>query len=155
MIFLGANVFFPKYTGSDRYYDFEDCYRKYPVAERGGELPERDAEFEQCQLESKDARDQYDKEKNAYEGNKYFFMAIFSLVVLLIAVFLPKVQDTVSMGLFLGAIATTFFSTWIYFESQSKLGFATLVVIFFVTLFFINRKKDSFLPQKSKSKKKR
>jgi len=152
MVFLGANVFFPKYTGNDRYYQGDDCYRQYPAPERlpGGELPERDADFEQCQLDSKAARDQYEQEKNAYEGNKYFFMSLFSVIVLLVAMFVPKIQDSVSMGLFLGAIATTFFSTWIYFDSNSKLGFAVLVVIFFLTLFFINRKKDSFLPKKKK-----
>ena len=30
MVFLGANVFFPKYTGTDSYYQGPDCYSKYP-----------------------------------------------------------------------------------------------------------------------------
>jgi len=62
--------------------------------------------------------------------------------------FLPRLQDSVSMGLFLGSIAATFGGTIRYFDSRSKMGFIVLVITFFIMLYFINKKKYSFIDWK-------
>ena len=157
MVFVGSNVFFPKYTGANAYYQGQfgnDCYAKYPYpAEGKGTDTERGAISEkqqQCQIENQKAQQQFDQDKLAYEGPKYVFIALFNLIILMVALFLPKLQDSVSMGLFIGSIATTFGATIRYFDTNSKLGFGVLVVTFFAMLFFINRKKDSFVDWKGK-----
>ena len=65
--------------------------------------------------------------------------------LLLIALFIPRLQDSVTMGLFLGSIAATFGATILYFDTKSKIGFIILFLTFFAMLYFINRKKDDFL----------
>jgi len=71
----------------------------------------------------------------------------------MMALFLPKLQDSVTMGLFLGSIAATFGGTIRYFDTRSKIGFLILVLTFFAMLFFINRKKDDFVNWKEKKDK--
>ncbi|HIG92675.1 TPA: hypothetical protein HA242_07080 [Candidatus Woesearchaeota archaeon] len=153
MVFVGANVFFPKYTGVNAYYHGgygDNCYSKYPYPENPSEVKraEIDTRQRECQEEFQLAQQKFEEEKLAYEGPKYVFIALFNLVILLLALFLPKLQDSVSMGLFIGAIGTTFGATIRYFDTNSKIGFAVLVVTFFAMLFFINRKKDSFIDWK-------
>lgn len=152
MVFLGANVFFPEYTGSNSYFQgYTDCYGKYPFPERA--VPEEEkaisAQQEQCQNEFQQAQQNWEKEKLAYEGQKYTYITLFNLVVLLAALFIPW-QDSVIMGLFLGAIAATFGATIHYFDTKSKIGFVILVITFMAMLYFINRKKDSFVDWKEK-----
>lgn len=155
MVFLGANVFFPEYTGSQSYYHgFGDCYMKYPYPEPAKlSEPQRVAVSEmqrKCQEENNLAQKRWEDEKLKYEGTKYVFISLFNLAVLLIAAFLPFLQDTVAMGLFLGSIGATFGATIHYFDTRSKIGFVILVVTFFLMLFFINMKKDSFVGVKKK-----
>lgn len=150
MVFVGANVFFPQYTGTNAYYrgGFGDtCYAKYPYPQNPDDAQrlEIDANQRQCQEEYQQAQQKFETDKLAYEGPKYVFIALFNLAILLLALLLPKLQDSVSMGLFIGSIATTFGATIRYFDTNSKLGFAVLVITFFAMLFFINRKKDSFV----------
>ena len=161
MVFVGANVFFPKYTGTNNYYHgpYPDCYQKYPYPEKADALsqPERlaiDENQRKCNEEFQLGQQKWEEEKLAYEGQKYVFIALFNLAVLLLALFLPKLQDSVSMGLFLGSIATTFGATLFYFDTRSKIGFAILVVTFFAMLYFINRKKDDFVNWGNKKGKK-
>ena len=155
MVFLGANVFFPEYTGSQSYYQgFSDCYMKYPYPEPAKiSEPQRVAVSEmqrKCQDENNAAQRVWEQRKLKYEGMKYVWISLFNLAVLLLAVFLPKLQETVSMGVFLGAIGATFGATVHYFDTQSKAGFLILVITFFLMLFFINQKKDSFVGVKKK-----
>jgi len=155
MVFLGANVFFPQYAGTNSYYSgpYIDCYAKYPYPIVIEELSEADRialealEEKQrvCQEELQKVQEQFEQEKLSYEGSKYVFTALFNLVILLIALFLPKLQDSVTMGLFLGSIAATFGATILYFDTKSKIGFIILFLTFFAMLYFINRKKDDFL----------
>lgn len=159
MVFLGANVFFPEYTGGNSYYrGYSDCYGKYPYPPDAVKLSEpqrvaiNDAQ-RKCQDEQNLAQQRWEDEKLAYEGQKYVFLSLFNLLILLVAVFLPHLHDTVSMGLFLGAVGATFGATIRYFDSRSKVGFVILVVTFIFVLFFINRKKDSFILGKQDSKK--
>ncbi len=158
MVFLGANVFFPQYTGTDAYYQGsygDNCYQKYPYPEQPEKLSASqrekiDENQRQCQEEFQQKQREFEQAKLAYEGRKYVFIALFNLVILLVALFLPKLQDSVTMGLFLGSIAATFGATIRYFDTRSKIGFLILVVTFLAMLYFINRKKESFVDWKRK-----
>jgi len=158
MVFLGTNVFFPKYTGSNAYYrGYDDCYTKYPYPEKPETISQAersalDQHQRECQEEYQQKADAFEQEKLGYEGWKYVLIALFNLAILLMALFVPKLQDSVSMGLFLGSIAATFGATIRYFDTRSKIGFIILVVTFFVMLYFINRKKDTFVDWKGKKK---
>ena len=159
MVFLGANVFFPKYTGTDSYYHgpYSDCGAKYPypVDEKISETQRvAIAEHQQkCQEEYNKGQEEWEQGRLAYEGRKYVFIALFNLVILVLALILPKLQDSVMMGLFLGSIGATFGATLRYFDTRSKIGFGILVVTFFVMLYFINKKKDTFVDWGAKEKK--
>ncbi len=156
MVFLGANVFFPKYTGTDSYYqpDGFDCYQKYAYPEKptSAESTAISEKQQQCQQEYLAGQRAWEEGKYAYEGWKYTFIALFNLAILLLALFLPKLQDSVTMGLFLGSIVSTFGATIRYFDTRSKIGFVVLVVTFFAMLYFINRKKETFVDWKGKKK---
>lgn len=162
MVFLGANVFFPEYTGVNSYYQgpYADCYGKYPypvekVDSLSAEQSLKISELQQkCQEDNQILQKEWELKRLAYEGTKYVFVALFNLVILLLALFIPKLQESVSMGLFLGSVAAMFGATIRYFDTRSKIGFIVLVITFFVLLFFINRKKDSFLDWKEEGKKK-
>lgn len=157
MVFLGANVFFPEYTGQNKYFHgFDDCYLKhtYPPDRRiSGEEELRVRQLQQkCQEDQRRAQQKWEDDKLKYEGQKYVMISLFNLVVLLVAAFLPWLQETVSMGLFLGSIGATFGATVRYFDTRSKIGFVILVITFVLMLFFINHKKDVFIPLKQKKK---
>lgn len=151
MVFLGANVFFPEYTGSQSYYQGRDCYKPYPAEPISETTRTRyDAEVQECQKEYQKGLEAWENAKNAYEGRKYVFVALFNLAVLFIALFIPRLQDSVTMGLFMGSIGATFGATIRYFNTRSKIGFLILVITFFAMLYFINRKKDTFVDWKEK-----
>ncbi len=160
MVFLGANVFFPEYAGSNSYYrgPYEDCYLKYPTPEMvtnnltNTEREEISQSQIKCQEETMNKERAWQNQKNAYEGKKYVMVTLFNLLVLLIALFIPLLQDSVIMGLFLGSLAATFGATLRYFDTNSKIGFIVVVLTFFVMLYFINKKKDSFMQWKTDEK---
>ncbi len=152
MVFLGANVFFPEYTGNNAYYraPYTDCYAKYPYPAALEKLTSAEQVVlnenqRKCNEEMQKAQDAFEQAKLSYEGKKYVFISLFNLAILLLALFLPKLQDSVTMGLFMGSIAATFGGTIRYFDTRSKIGFAILVITFFTVLYFINRKKENFL----------
>lgn len=150
MVFLGANVFFPEYTGSNSYYrPTVECYSRFPTPDASKVNEEQwqqvSEKQQKCQEEVNQAQQDWENNKLAYEGKKYVFIALFNLAILLLALFLPKLQDSVTMGLFLGSIGATFGATLRYFDTRSKIGFVILVITFFAMLYFINRKKESFV----------
>ncbi len=160
MVFLGANVFFPEYTGANAHYQglYLDCYGKHPYPQNpdtltGAERTRIDELQRECSLKNQEEQRAWENKKLVYEGTKYVFVALFNLVILLLALFVPKLQDSVTMGLFLGSIGATFGATIRYFDTRSRIGFIILVVTFFAMLFFINRKKDSFVDWEEKKKK--
>ncbi|MDP3728976.1 MAG: hypothetical protein Q8R18_06020 [bacterium] len=140
LVFMGANVFFPEYTGTDSYYSsYKDC----GITKGEGTT----AIYEQnstCYEEQQAEQVAFEEAKSHYDGNKYIFIVVLNLIVLLIAVFV-SFDESVLIGLFLGSTLTSFFSTWTYFATQSKIGFGVLFLIFFVTIYFITKKKDIFL----------
>lgn len=150
MVFLGANVFFPQYTGNYQYPIYDDCWMKYPGATEPAKLNSEqlaaaDEQRQKCQQEMQQKQQQWEIAKLNYEGSKYVFMALFNLAILALALFLPFLQDSVALGLFLGSVVATFAGTLRYWDTNSKIGFIILVITFFAVIFFINRKKDSFL----------
>jgi hypothetical protein len=147
MIFLGANVFFPKYTGDDSYYHNQDCYLKYPTLTNCNLTQQQEIGDKQSNCINNDeaARIIWENERNNYDGQKYTFIVLFNLIILLVALLVKKLNDSVCLGLFSGSIISTFASTLTYFDSKSRIGFIILVIIFIVALVFINKKKDSFL----------
>lgn len=146
VVFMGANVFFPKFTGSDSYYSSsKDCgYVSDPTAAQPVYL-----QNQTCYDEQQAAQRAFELEKNAYNGNKYIFMVLLNLVVLLFAFFVT-LDESVIIGLFLGSTLTTFFATWTYFATKSKIGFVILVAVFFLTIYFVSKKKALFLFGKGK-----
>ena len=130
LVFMGANIFFPEYSGSDDYYKGGECYELQD--EERIETPE----FKECIETEEKERAQYQEAKQAYDSWKYIFVVAVSLLALLIAIFV-KLDQSILYGLFLGATLASFFSTWIYFDTQSRLGFLFLVVIFVAAIGFI------------------
>ena len=138
LVFLGANVLFPEF---DTYPEFE-CLR--PVDPASADT----AEFEACQQGHKAQLESYRENKRSYDAWKYFFIVIVNLIALLIA--LAPFNPSIVYGLFVGSTFASFFSTWIYFDARSLPGFLILVVIFAVTIFFIQRRRTD-KPKKRKS----
>ncbi len=152
MVFLGANVFFPKYTGQNAHYQNYD-YKTTPKDEQvklDAQYQKNAQLLEQCLKDQQQTQQTFEEQKQQYESKKYLFITLFNLIVLFAALFLPMLQDSVTMGLFIGSIATTFGATLRFYDTNSKLGFIVLVITFFAMLFFINRKKDTFVDWKDK-----
>ncbi|MBS3169022.1 hypothetical protein J4210_00930 [Candidatus Woesearchaeota archaeon] len=155
MVFVGANVFFPKYTGSEAWFNgHADCTQKFAIPEKvdDTERGKISQQQQECWEEYNAQQLVWEKEKLTYEGKKYVFITLFNLLVLLSVLFLPKLQDSVTMGLFLGSVAATFGATIRYFDTRSKIGFALLVLTFVAALFFINHKKEGFISWKEEKK---
>lgn len=187
MVFLGSNVFFPKFTGSDMAMPYKDCYSfaRLPdqigqkldltctgtVSAEGGKvelrcagdglpqtasLPEIEAyqqKIEACNEDQQIAQKQWEDERNKYDGWKYLSISIFNLIIILAVLFIGF-KETVIMGLFFGAVCATFGATIRYWDyARTKIGFIVLVVIFFVVLYFINRRQDRKETEKKIKKK--
>ena len=145
LLFMGANVFFPEYTGSDSYYSFyKECMYQDPSSEQTFYL-----ENQTCREEQEGEQKAFEEAKAKYNGNKYIFIVVLNLIVLLITLFIT-IDESVLIGLFLGSTLTSFFSTWTYFSTQSKIGFGILFIIFFITIYFITKKKHIFLLKDTK-----
>ncbi len=140
LVFMGANVFFPEYSGSDSYYNAYKSCSYAPDDKTSSICTQNDT----CLTEQMNEQKTFEESKHNYDGNKYVFIVVLNLIVLLLALFI-LFDDSVNIGLFLGSTLTSFFSTWTYFETQSKIGFGVLFIIFFVSIYFITRKKDLFL----------
>jgi len=139
MVFLGANVFFPKYTGSDSWYQpTTDCYLKYQS--RDPLTAEERTQLDQCLAEQRVAQQQWEEERRVYNGWKYFAITAFTLAILLFAIFVP-LMDVVQMGLFFGSVVTAFIATVNYWDyARTPWGFILMLIVFFVVLFFINKR---------------
>lgn len=143
LVFMGANVFFSDYTGMDSYYQgYKDCNVLSPESSLY-------VQNQTCVDEQINEQRTYEESKNSYNGNKYIFIVILNLLVLLFALFI-SFDESVIIGLFLGSTLTSFFSTWFYFATQSKIGFGVLFVIFLVTIYFVTKKKRVFFFKESR-----
>ncbi len=144
LVFLGANVFFPKYSGVDSYYGYNDCYAPQQVSEKA---IVNNTEYQKCIQDQNLKQTQFQKEKNAYESKKYIAITIFNLIILILTLFLV-LDNSLLLGLFIGSTVTTFVATLMFFNTNSKLGFTVLVIIFITTIYVINKYKDKFLKSK-------
>lgn len=141
LVFLGVNVFFPEYTAQNSYF-YNDCYLKVVQPESIREI--NNTETEKCIKEQEKLRLEFEKNKNAYESKKYIAVTLFNLVVLILTLFLP-LDVSILLGLFTASTLSTFISTVRYFNTNSKIGFVILVVIFIATIYIINKYKDKLL----------
>lgn len=147
LVFMGANVFFPKYNGY--YQPSEPCYKPYP-ADRDmtkGEMAEYDKRQQECNAREQAAQKKFEEEKRSYDSQKYVFITAVNFIALLAAIFITM-DASVVFGLFIGSTIATFFSTWIYFDTRSKIGFGILVLIFIATVYFINKARTSLFGKK-------
>lgn len=155
MVFLGANVFFPNYTGSESYFrGYEKCTPgPYidPVRSDAKELTaEQNAAYQKCQDEQRAAEKVWEDGRKVYNGWKYFAITAFTLAILLFAIFVP-LMDVVRMGLFFGSVVTAFIATVSYWEyARTPFGFGLMLVLFFVVLFYINKRAQDFHDWKKK-----
>jgi hypothetical protein len=145
MVFLGANVFFPEYTGSNSWFQStEDCYLKYPYPAAPGAITPAEqatltAQQEACNARVREEQKVWEEKRAVYNGNKYAGIVGFNLLILLMALFIPW-MEVVRIGLFFGAVVTAFGATVNYWDyARSKLGFGLMVVVFFVVLWFVNK----------------
>lgn len=159
MVFLGANVFFPKFTGSESSFrGAEDCYPRYSISEK---LPleqqqaiseQQQKQINECLAKQREAESAWNEERNVYNGWKYAAITGFNLVILLIALFLP-LQEAVLMGLFFGTVVTAFAATVSYWDyARTKTGFLLMLATFFVVLYIVNKRARAFIETKFKKK---
>ncbi|HLF55056.1 MAG TPA: hypothetical protein VI612_05025 [Candidatus Nanoarchaeia archaeon] len=175
MVFLGSNVFFPKYTGTESSPFYKDCYTPQRMVEQTGakvdltctgampatgdqlqlrcsgaslqaevnkeQFMAAQSDVEKCLEEQRQEQIAWEQERNKYDGWKYLSISLFNLVVILAVIFIGF-KETVIMGLFFGAVAATFGATMRYWDyARTKIGFIVLVIIFFIVLYFINKRK--------------
>lgn len=138
LVFMGANVFFDEYP--DRDYERDKCYQPTPVKLEGEAAEQQRLEQNACLQKYEEERKEYHENKRVYDGWKYVFITVVSLIALLAAIFIP-LDVSIVYGLFSGSVLATFFSTWIYFQSRSKIGFGLLVVIFILCVYFIDKQR--------------
>ncbi len=157
MVFLGANVFFPKYTGSESYFHpTKECYPRYAPSEKLSPAEqqqiaeEQQVKIEQCLAEQRQAELAWEKERGEYDGIKYMAITAFNLVILIIVLF-TTFKDAVIMGLFIGTVVATFGATIRYWDyARTRIGFTLLLVMFFAVLYFVNKRQEALLGWKKK-----
>jgi hypothetical protein len=155
MVFLGANVFFPKFTGTESYWrGAEECYAQYaPNAQMTAEeqkvmTAEQQAKTNECLAKQRVAEQAWNEERNVYNGWKYSLITGFNLVILVLAILLP-LTDAVLMGVFIGTVITAFAGTVSYWDyARTKLGFALMLVTFFVVIWIVNKQAKKLLKKK-------
>lgn len=156
MVFLGANVFFPKFTGTEGYFQpVKECYPRYPVSDK---LPlsveeqqrlskQQQEEIENCLAEQRVAEKAWNEERNEYNGWKYAAITGFNLVILIAGILLPF-AEVVQTGLFFGTVVTAFAATMSYWDyARTRTGFVLLLVTFFVVLYLVNKRAQKMLAE--------
>jgi hypothetical protein len=159
MVFLGANVFFPKYTGSESYYQpVKECYPRYsipeklPIEEQQKLSKEQQVEIEACLAVQREEQKVWEEGRNVYNGWKYAGITGFNLAILLLIIFIAF-TDAVAIGIFFGTVVTAFAATVSYWDyARTKLGFVLMLITFFVVLFIVNKRGKTFIESKFKKK---
>ncbi len=159
MVFLGANVFFPKFTGSESYFrGTEECYPQYPPSakmtpeEQQAIAEAQQARINECLAKQREAETAWNAERSEYNGWKYAAITGFNLVILILAVLLPLV-DAILMGVFVGTVVTAFAATVSYWDyARTKTGFILMLITFFVVLYIVNRQARKIMQEKQKKK---
>ena len=129
LVFLGSNVFFPKY--SDYPNTYNDCYISKPI-------PDINNETQRCLEDQNNKMQDFQNEKRNYDSRKYLAIIIFNFIIMLI-IFFIKFNDSIIYGLFIGTVLSTFIATMVYFSTKSKLGFIALAMVFISAIYFITK----------------
>src|SRR3989338_1003132 len=95
-VFMGANVFFPKYGPGDYFEGYNNCYPK-PVEVDKTLNAQQEAEIQECQRESEEKRITWENVKQKYESWKYFFITIVNLIAIL-AIVKINLDESIKMG---------------------------------------------------------
>ncbi len=140
LVFVGIRTFLPEYTN---YYDYpqKDCYMYQPYTENMTSKTQYETQtlYDECWEEQRTAQKTWDEEKRQYDVWKY--LTVLGVVLLtLVAVVFVTLDMPIKLGLFVGAAITAFIATIQYFESESKLAFVLLVVVFIVVLYLIQKR---------------
>lgn len=130
MVFLGVNTFFPEA-------DYSDC-DSIPIC--GPDAADDCLEGRELTAQAKECYEEQDKIREKYDGSKYITIIVICLIASMIM--LVKLDKSIVFGLFTGIVITAFVGTIRYISSKSYIGFALLVVLFFVIIFFIQKEKD-------------
>ena len=125
MVFMAVNTFFPETPRNT-------CYKFYPIDKNMTE-PQRD-EYNQ---DMQECEENYDKQRAKYDGWKFIVIMIISIIAAF--VMLIKLDKSIIFGLFFGVVITAFTATINYMESRSIVGFALLVFLFGLIIYFVNK----------------
>ncbi len=157
MVFLGSNVFFPKFTGSDSYFrGTEECYPRFapsdklPLEEQQRISEEQQQQINACQERMREQERIFNEERSVYNGWKYAFITGFNLIILLLILFIAF-TDAVTIGIFFGTVVTAFAATVTYWEyARTKLGFILMLITFFVVLYVVNKRARTLIDKPKK-----
>jgi hypothetical protein len=137
---VGTNTFFPQYNNFD-----SGCYLKYPypVAKAPNVNPDP-VETQQSDQARAQCEKDYQTAMNEYNAQKYIAIMIANVLVLLLVIFV-SFNDSIRYGLFCGVAISSFIAVLMYQQTQSKLGFVVLLIVFGLCIWFINKEKDLFV----------
>jgi hypothetical protein len=143
LVFIGVRTFLPDYTDyNDRPYN--ECYfDRYSPELSVAEQEKVQILSDECYEEQRVLQQVYDEEKRGYDVWKYLVVLGIVFVTLLLVVFVP-LDSAIRVGLFVGSSISVFVATMEYFETESKLAFALLVVVFGLVLFVIQKRQKFF-----------
>ena len=133
---MGTNVIFPK----EFMHDYRTCAPALP--EEGKVVNET------CFIEQENYYRTQQEEEKVYNGWKLLFLILLNLAVLLITLFATRFDQSLVLGLFLGAVLTTFIAVIMYFESRSVWSFLSLAVLFILVIYFMHLRRDKLFVMK-------
>ena len=138
IVFMGANVLFPKYDLSN-YYQGKHCYEPAYYPQHQPPMADEQKAIDTCTRQENEERQVYDEAKRKYDSWKYIFILGVNLVALVVLVTFSFLTP-IKIGLFSGIAISSFVSTMQYFESKSIIGLILVVIVFIGTVFIIQKK---------------
>ncbi|OIO62734.1 hypothetical protein COY26_00040 [Candidatus Woesearchaeota archaeon CG_4_10_14_0_2_um_filter_33_10] len=130
MVFMAVTTFFPKTPVNECYVDY-----KYPIAAEGKELNQ--TQLDEYNRNMRECEISFESERTKYDGWKFIVIMIVNIIATLFM--LMKLDKSIIFGLFFGVVITAFTATINYMESRSVIGFALLVFLFGLIIYFVNR----------------
>jgi len=130
IVFYGANTIFKTETN--------DCWQKYTIpSPKDGNYsdPAYLAASERVNQQQMACDKLYTETTRKSNQSKQIFIGILSILIIALIFFLK--EDFVNLGLVSGVIITNFISTIAYYDTNSVISFALLIVIFIGVLVFI------------------
>ena len=144
---VGANTFFPEYSGYD-----SGCYSKYPypatpLAKDGTQTSPDLVAVQQLDAQRQACETAYQSAKNEYESQKYIAIMVLNVLVLLFVIFVA-LNDSIRYGLIFGVAISSFITVLMYQQTKSRWGFIALLIFFALCIWLINKEKDLWIKQK-------